>query len=101
MHQPTNTHADDHAGGYGIYLKVWLGLIVFTGITVAAAGVDLKSAALTIALALLIASVKTSLVVYFFMHIKYEHLLFKLMLAVCAITFIIFIGLTFFDIAYR
>ena len=92
-------HNEVHSLGYGIYMLVWSSLVVFTGVTVAVAGVDLK--ALTITVALLVAAVKSTLVFMYFMHIKYEPLLFRVMLAVCMITFLIFIGLTFFDISFR
>ena len=48
-----------------------------------------------------IACVKTSLVVAFFMHMKYENNLFRGFLLVALVTLIIFIGLTFFDVLYR
>jgi cytochrome c oxidase subunit 4 len=95
-------HGHDHAHqspGYGGYLLVWFALVVLTGITVVVAGIQLH--ALTVPVALAIASIKTMLVVLYFMHIKYEPTLFKLMLLVCFITFVIFIGLTFSDFAFR
>ncbi|NIW79999.1 MAG: cytochrome-c oxidase [Calditrichae bacterium] len=88
-----------HSPGYGIYILVWVGLVVFTGLTIAVAGVNLKE--FTVTTALLIAGVKSLLVLFYFMHLKYEPILFKLMISVCLITFVIFIVLTFFDILFR
>ena len=99
MEQVNNAHSEHHSPGYGGYLLVWFALVVLTGITVVVAGVNLGS--LTVPVALAIASFKTMLVVMYFMHMKYETALFKLMLCVCIITFIIFIGLTFFDFGFR
>ena len=50
---------------------------------------------------LLIASSKASLVLWFFMHLKYEARLLKVMLLIPIATLTIIIGLTFFDIWYR
>lgn len=90
---------EHHSPGYGGYLVVWFALVVLTGITVVVAGVQLH--ALTVPVALGIAAFKTMLVVLYFMHIKYEPMLFKFMLVVCLITYVIFIGLTFSDFGFR
>ena len=88
-----------HQTGYGIYIIVWMGLVVFTGLTVAVAGVDLK--ALTVTVALLIASIKTILVLMYFMHLKYEPPLFATLVVVVIITLVTMIALTFLDILFR
>lgn len=90
---------ETHSVGYGLYILIWLGLVGLTGLTVAIAGVDLKE--FTVPMALAIASVKTMLVILYFMHIKYESFFFKVMIAMCLVTFVIFIVLTFFDILFR
>jgi len=51
--------------------------------------------------ALAIASVKAGLVLWFFMHLKYEDRLFKVLLLVPIVTLTVIIGLTFFDVLYR
>ncbi len=58
-HTPTN-----HS--YSVYIIVWLALLTFTAITVAVAGINFGNA--TIAIALIIASIKTYLVLTVFMH---------------------------------
>jgi cytochrome c oxidase subunit 4 len=40
-------------------------------------------------------------VTFFFMHLKYENLTFKLMVLAAFVILAIFIGMTFFDTAYR
>jgi len=70
--------------GYGIYILVWLALLVFTGLTVAVAGIHLPNIAVLTALS--IAAIKTVLVVVFFMHLKYEDRVFKIMLFVATVT---------------
>lgn len=88
-----------HGLGYTLYIIVWLGLVVLTGVTVAISGVNLK--ALSVTVALLVAGVKSALVMGYFMHLKYEPPVFRWMLLVLAVTFIIFIGLTFSDTLTR
>ena len=53
------------------YIKIFVVLVLLTGITVAAAQVDFG--AMNLVVAMLIASVKATLVALFFMHLKYEH----------------------------
>lgn len=59
-------HADAHAHGPGRYFVVWILLLIFTGTTVITGRMDLGE--YNIVLALVIASIKASLVVLFFMH---------------------------------
>ena len=93
-------HKDStHTVGYTVYIFIWLGLVVLTGLTVTVAGVDLRQ--LAIAVAVLIASVKSFLVMNYFMHLKYEPPVFKLMVTLMLVTFIIFLGLTFSDVLFR
>ena len=54
-----------------IYRNVLLSLLVLTGLTVGASQIDLGTAT-NLVLGLLIACIKASLVVLFFMHLKYE-----------------------------
>lgn len=54
------------------YFLIFGTLVVFTGITIAASFVDLHSKALNVTLAFAIAAFKASLVMLFFMHLKYE-----------------------------
>jgi cytochrome c oxidase subunit 4 len=88
-----------HSVGYTIYILVWMGLVVLTGVTVVIAGVDLRQMA--VLTALIVAVVKSVLVMSFFMHLKYEPATFKLMVLVLIITFAIFLILTFSDVLFR
>jgi cytochrome c oxidase subunit 4 len=94
-----NTHSEAHHMSYGTYIMVWLGLVALTAITVSVAGLNLG--AITLTVALLIASAKTILVMNYFMHVKFEHTVFKIFIGVCILTFIIMISLTFFDLSFR
>lgn len=78
---------------------VWILLLVLTGITVGVSQLDLG--ALNIWAALGIATLKASLVILYFMHLKSEPRLLVICLFVALLTLATFIGLTFFDVLYR
>lgn len=82
-----------------LYVWVWVALIGLTGITVGAKYTDLQHVA--IIAALIIATVKGGLVLLYFMHIRYEKPIFAVMFLVLLVTYVIYIGLTFVDYAYR
>lgn len=84
---------------YGTYVLIWFGLLVLTGLTVTVAGMSLGR--LSIFTAILIAAFKSGLVLYYFMHLKYEVRLFKIMLFIAVAAIVVFIGFTFFDVSYR
>ncbi len=85
---------------YKAYFWVWLGLILFTGITVSVAGRDLGR--WSVLIALLIAGTKSGLVFNYFMHMRTEKgLLFKLIIPGVLAVLLVFIGLTFSDVAFR
>ena len=86
-------------GSTGTYVIIWLTLLALTATTITVAGMHLgRFSTLT---ALVIASIKASLVLWFFMHLKYEKRLFKYLLLVPIVTLTVTIGLTFLDIWYR
>ncbi len=84
-----------------IYFLVWLELLLLTGATVSIAGMNLGRWGICIAL--LIAGIKSGLVLSYFMHLKYEKQLrlFKWMVPGVLVLLILFIGLTFFDVVLR
>ena len=60
---------------YSFLTGIWVGLMARTAVTVGVARVDLGY--LNILVALGVASCKACLVIFFFMHLKYENLLLK------------------------
>ncbi len=100
--ESTAVHAEEshsHEMTYGTYIMVWLGLVALTAITVTIAGIHLGS--LTLIAALVIASIKTVLVVTFFMHVKFDNITIKVFIFVCLLVFIIIMILTFTDLSFR
>jgi len=95
-----NEHEHDHEPvSYGTYFLTWLALLVLTGITVTAAGMSFGNT--SVAVAMLIATVKAGIVLYLFMHLKSEPPLFQKMLIITILTLAIFVGLTFTDTIFR
>lgn len=84
-----NDAGKQHSHGYGIYILVWLALISLTGLTAAVAGINFGR--LSIAVALLIAAIKSYLVLTEFMHLKTEQRAFKVFLFVA----LFFLGISF------
>ena len=89
----------EHSHGYGIYVLVWLGLMVLTGLTVAVSGIDIGG--FTIATALIIASVKAYLVLTIFMHLRSESKVFRVFVLVAAFFLIISFILLFSDYSFQ
>jgi cytochrome c oxidase subunit IV len=61
---------ESHISPVSLYVAIWATLMVCTALTVFAASVDLG--VFNIVVALLIATIKGTLVVLFFMHLKYS-----------------------------
>ena len=89
----------EHILSYGKLATVWGVLLVLTATTVMITRVEFGAGKVWAALA--IASIKSGLVIAFFMHMKYEPRLFRILLFVALFTLATFIGLTFFDVLYR
>jgi len=84
---------------YRVFITVWLCLLVLTGLTIWVAGLQLGN--LSTFAAMIIATLKASLVLYFFMHLKYEPPVFKVMALVTLATLTVIILMTFTDVWFR
>jgi len=78
-----------------IYLGVFITLLIFTGLTVAASFVEMGVFNPIVALA--IGCIKAVIVVLFFMHVKYSSKLTKLTVFAGIFTFLVLIGMTLAD----
>ncbi|MCW5203917.1 cytochrome C oxidase subunit IV family protein [Desulfobulbus sp. US1] len=94
-----NTQESQHVISYKVLGIVLAALLALTGVTVAVSSVDLG--VFNVPVALLIASTKATLVLLFFMHMKYE----SRVIIVSFISAVVFLGilisLMFFDVAFR
>ena len=88
-----------HIVSYAKLTAVWLTLLALTGLTVFITRVELGG--YKVLGALIIACIKSGLVIAFFMHMKYEGRLLRWLLFLAILTLAVFIGLTFFDVLYR
>ncbi len=97
-HQTTDAdaHAEHpHVVPMKVLLSVWIGLLVLTVVTVAVTKVNLGNFNLWIAMA--IATVKASLVVLYFMHMRYDRP-FNAMVFISALLVVaLFIGIALID----
>lgn len=88
-----------HVMSYKQLLAVLGGLLVLTVVTIFASHFDLGI--FTVWIALLIASVKASLVLLFFMHLKFEGKAFAITFVVTVFALAAIVGLLFWDISFR
>jgi cytochrome c oxidase subunit 4 len=88
-----------HVIGFGLFAAVWLGLLALTALTIYVAGLHLGP--LSTGTTILIAAVKTSLVLLFFMHLRYEPPIFKITALVTLGTLTTILLLTFTDVWFR
>ncbi len=88
-----------HVASKGSYVSIFLALMVLTAITVGAAFINLGTFNATVALA--VATVKATMVVLFFMHVKYSSRLTKLAVVSGFFFLSILLLLTFVDYGAR
>ena len=94
---PDSVH--DHVVPLPVYFAVFVALLVLTGLTTTIAFVDLGR--LNVVVALTIAVVKASLVLLYFMHLRYSARLTPLMVAIALFWLAVMIVLTMSDIVSR
>jgi cytochrome c oxidase subunit 4 len=94
-----HTEQENHIVGPGVYVVIFLALLVGTALTVWASFLELGPWNPVIALA--IATAKATLVVLFFMHVKYSTKLTKLTVFAGIFTFMILVSMTLADYISR
>ncbi len=88
-----------HIVAYRTYVYVWVALLILLAATIAVAKVEFLK--YSVVVNLVIASIKAGLVLFFFMHLKYERWLLKAMLFMVIATLTSVIALFFSDVLYR
>jgi cytochrome c oxidase subunit IV len=88
-----------HITEYRVLGKVLLVLMLLTFLTITVTSFDLG--ALSVTVALLIAGFKAFMVLSYFMHLKHESFLLRVLVAFVFVLFIVIILITFIDYAYR
>jgi cytochrome c oxidase subunit 4 len=90
---------EHHPLADNLLLKVFTALIVLTGITVAAS--VYYPGKIGVGVAMVVTPLKATLILMFFMHLRYERRVFVIMFLVAIAVLAIVMGLTFFDYLYR
>ena len=88
-----------HTVSYRTYFFILLALLILTGLSVAVTRVDLGG--LPVFVALLLASVKSALVLTYFMHLKFDNKLYAIMVGLVLAIFVIVVVITFLDYSFR
>jgi cytochrome c oxidase subunit IV len=88
-----------HITPYSVYKVVLVILLFLTAITILVTWVDAGS--FTVAIALGVASVKATLVLLYFMHLKFDNWLIKAFVALVFLLLVIIFVVTFFDYLFR
>lgn len=92
-------HDEPHVLPISVYLGIWGSLVVLTVITVAVSRFDFGS--MNTVIAMLVATIKASLVALYFMHLRYDNK-FNLIILVASLLFVsIFFTPTLTDLATR
>jgi cytochrome c oxidase subunit 4 len=92
-------HENEHILSYSFLALILLALVVMTGVTVGVSYFDWGF--LNVPIALFVASSKATIVLLFFMHIKYEGLVIKVSFISTMVVLAIMISFTFWDVAFR
>ena len=94
-----NEHESEHILPYGFLAQILAGLVLLTAVTVGVSYIDWGF--LNVPIALFVASSKATLVLLFFMHIKYEGMVIKVSFISTMLVLAFLISFTFWDVAFR
>ncbi|MFN3604542.1 MAG: cytochrome C oxidase subunit IV family protein [Leptonema sp. (in: bacteria)] len=101
MHIP-NQESRGHISPTKTYIYVGIALLILTVITVVASYINFGSLFINITIALVIATIKASLVLLYFMHLKYENkLIWSFGIFYPLVLFTLLLGLTWIDVFFR
>lgn len=93
-HEPEQ-HGEHHIVSPAVYATIFVALLVGTALTIGASYVEMGP--LNPVVAILIACIKATLVVLYFMHVKYSSKLTKLTVGAGVFTFLILVGMSLAD----
>lgn len=103
MAAQTSTHHDDHGHGLAhvastkTLLATGLTLLFLTVVTVVSSKIDFGGATINLAIAMVIAVTKATLVVLFFMHLRYDRLFHSVVFVSAILAAALFVGFTLMD----
>jgi cytochrome c oxidase subunit IV len=88
-----------HIVSYKTYIFILIGLLILTFLSIEVTSIQLGP--ITVVAALLFACIKTSLVLSYFMHIKFDSMFFKIMVPLVFLLLGVLIIITYLDYIYR
>jgi cytochrome c oxidase subunit 4 len=95
--------AKDHAHepSFKTDIFTWVALMILTGVTVWVADLTGGASAMAVAIALSVATVKAAVVLFYFMHLKWDNIIYKIFMALIVVLFLTFIAFMVADYALR
>jgi cytochrome c oxidase subunit IV len=90
---------NNHIVPYHTYVVILLVLLSFTALSILVTSYDLGP--LAVSAALVFATLKTTLVFLYFMHLKFDQPIYRFMVSVVLLVFLIVIVITFLDYSFR
>lgn len=94
-----STHSEHALIPFRVYFLVWIALVTLTGLTVGAHFADMGHVA--ILTAIIIATLKVTLVMLYFMHLRFASPVLIAMVVFVLLNYAIFVSLTFTDYIAR
>lgn len=94
-----HTHGEHHIVPYKTYGIILSILLLFTAISVAVTHIELDS--LTIGVAIGLATIKSALVLYYFMHLKFDDIILRIMVIAVIAVLALVVLITLLDYIYR
>lgn len=88
---------DNHITEYKVYAIVLIGLLALLSLAVGVTHLELK--AWTVGVALLVSVAMAVLILTYFMHLKFDHFLLKVLVAAVFLLFLVFVSITLLDYA--
>lgn len=92
-------NVNNHITPYRTYVIVLLSLLVLTALSVTVTTIELGP--LTVTVALLLATVKALIVLIYFMHLKFDNIIYSIMLGFVIFSIVSIIVITFLDYLFR
>ena len=91
--------SEHHAIADSVFIRVWVALLILTGLTVGAS--VYYPGHVGVAVAMIVTPIKAYLILMYIMHLKYEKKVFVVMFLAAMGIFAVFLGLTFVDYLLR
>jgi cytochrome c oxidase subunit 4 len=92
---------EHHVVSFRFNIGIWAGLIILTIMTVLVSVMGINLVAFSVVTALFIATAKALVVTNYFMHLKYDNKVLKILLGVTMLLFVVFIAFTAIDYITR